>query len=259
MLDDLTGTLRSLSITFLETTPTVLSLVDPAQVPSLATVYSSGEPLSLPVRKKFMAHYPRIKLYNGGAPTETTVMSVFTQIHPQSSPGIFGRPFGGNRVYVLDDNKQLCPVGVSGRLWIGGPQVSRGYLGRDDLTAAAYTRDPFNEAGRMYNTGDLCMWAPDVKGSDEYALFYLGRGDTQVKIRGQRIETAEIEGVLVGIQGVKASGVVKRERLGTEELVAFLELEEVSSKKFIEVPGLSNHTERCSRDSTAKRPWGDTA
>jgi non-ribosomal peptide synthetase component F len=65
MLNDLTGTLRSMAITFLETTPTILSLVDPAQVPSLSTVYSSGEPLTIAVCQKFVPLYPRIKLYNG--------------------------------------------------------------------------------------------------------------------------------------------------------------------------------------------------
>ncbi|KAJ7477238.1 acetyl-CoA synthetase-like protein [Mycena galericulata] len=224
MLNDLTGTLRSLSITFLETTPTVLSLVDPAQVPSLDTVYSSGEPLTPAVREKFQPHLPKIRLFNGGAPTECTVMSVFTPIKLRSLPGIFGRPFGGNRTYVLDDDKQLCPVGVPGRLWIGGPQVSKGYLGRDDLTAVAYAPDPYSQGGRMYNTGDVCLWAPDELGSEEYVLFYMGRADTQVKIRGQRIETAEIEAILVALDGVTASGVVKRERSGTEELVAFIEI-----------------------------------
>lgn len=160
-------------------------------------------------------------------------MSVFTPIHTHSPDGLFGRVFGGNRSYVLDENKQLCPVGVPGLLFIGGPQVTKGYLGRDDLTAVAYAPDPYNEGGRMYNTGDICIWAPDEQGSQEHALFYLGRADAQVKIRGQRIETAEIEGVLVGLQGVKASGVVKREYLGTEELVAFIEVDKVSLIYFI--------------------------
>ncbi|KAJ7762734.1 acetyl-CoA synthetase-like protein [Mycena maculata] len=231
MLNDLTGTLRSLSITFLETTPTVLSLVDPTQVPSLDTVYSSGEPLTMSVREKFLPHHPRIKLYNGGAPTETTVMSVFTPIHEASPPGIFGKPFGENRVYVLDNDKGLCPVGVAGRLWIGGPQVSRGYLGRDDLTSVVYAPDPYNQGRRMYNTGDVCVWAPDEKGSEEYALFYLGRADTQVKIRGQRIETAEIEAVLVGIETVLQAAVVKRVRSGTEELVAFIEIDKNTAQE----------------------------
>ncbi|KAJ7727915.1 acetyl-CoA synthetase-like protein [Mycena metata] len=229
MLNDLTENLRLMSVTFLETTPTVLSLVDPTKVPSLHTVYSSGEPLTLAVREKFLPYYPRIKLFNGGAPTETTVMSVFTPIEPHTPLGIFGRPFGANRVYILDPDQQLCPVGVAGRLWIGGPQVSRGYLGRDDLTAAAYVPDPFNGGRtRMYDTGDVCVWALDAPGSERHALFYLGRADAQVKIRGQRIETGEIETMLVGIQGVKASGVVKRERLGAEELVAFIELEKTA-------------------------------
>ncbi|KAF8146940.1 hypothetical protein K438DRAFT_1868307 [Mycena galopus ATCC 62051] len=228
MLNDLTGTMRSMAITFLETTPTVLSLVDPAEVPSLTTVYSSGEALTPAVSQTFLRYHPRIKLYNGGAPTEATVMVVFTPIVPFSPPGIFGRPFGANRLYILDEHKHLCPVGVPGRLWVGGPQVSRGYLGRDDLTMKAYAPDPFHgDGGRMYNTNDLCVWAPDKggEGSEGFALFYIGRADTQVKIRGQRIETGEIEAVLGGVEGVKVSSVVKRVRMGAEELIAFVELD----------------------------------
>ncbi|KAJ6463219.1 acetyl-CoA synthetase-like protein, partial [Mycena vitilis] len=232
MLEDLTGVLRSMSVTFLETTPTVLSLVDPARVPSLNTAYSSGEPLSAAVCQQFLPHHPRITLCSGGAPTEATVMAVFTPISPRSPPGIFGRPFGSNRAYILDEKRRLCPIGVSGALWIGGPQVSRGYLGRVDLTAKAYAPDRFH-GGRMYNTGDVCVWAPDGEGSSGFTILYLGRADAQVKIRGQRIETGEIESVLVGIKGVKTAGVVKRERAGTEDLVAFIELEKNTTEAIV--------------------------
>lgn len=224
MLDDLTGVLRSYNITFLETTPTVLSLVDISKVSTLKTVYSSGEPLTVRVREMFRST-PNITLANGGAPTETTVMSVFTIIDPMAQNDIrtFGRPFGGNRAYVLSkDGTTLCPAGAVGYLWIGGPQVSRGYLGRDDLTSAVYRNDPYGE-GRMYNTGDLCSWTEDG------VLLYLGRGDAQVKIRGQRIETGEIEGALTEMDGVRAASVVKTvdSDHDREELVAFVELEEV--------------------------------
>lgn len=222
MLDDLAGVLNSMSITFLETTPTVLALLDPKQVPSLNTVYSSGEPLTSAVRDKFQASEVgrELRLGNGGAPTETTVMSAFTLIHPEDDPRIIGRPFGGNRLYVLDGDRRLCPAGAVGELYIAGTQVSKGYLGRADLTSKVYLPEVLNpEGGKMYRTGDLCSWLPDGR------LLHLGRADSQVKIRGQRIETGEIESILIAFPDIKTASVVKRSYANREELVAFIQVE----------------------------------
>ncbi|KAJ7667518.1 acetyl-CoA synthetase-like protein [Mycena polygramma] len=213
MLDDLTSILRSMSVTFLETTPTVLSLVDPARVPSLNTVYSSGEPLSITVCQKFLPHHPRtlcarITLCSGGAPTEATVMAVFTPSQSSFATGHI-RPTLRRKPGLYSRRE---PTTLSDR------SVRRA------MDRRPMRPDPFH-GGRMYNTGDVCVWAPDGEGSNGFAIFYLGRADAQVKIRGQRIETGEIESVLVGIKGVKVAGVVKRERTGTEDLVAFIELE----------------------------------
>ncbi|KAE9399236.1 acetyl-CoA synthetase-like protein [Gymnopus androsaceus JB14] len=224
MLDDLTFVLNTMNITFLETTPTVLSLVDPVNVPTLVAVYSSGEPLSASVRDKFLSLSKvgrKIRFGNGGAPTETTVMSVFTLLESSPAdrdPRIFGKPFGRNRVYVLDDKKNLCPAGKTGTLWIGGAQVTKGYLGRDDLTEAAYCEDIFF-GGRMYNTGDLCSWMTDRSGR----LLHHGRKDGQVKIRGQRVEIGEVESAVrkYGRATDVYVGKINRE-VGTEGLVAFL-------------------------------------
>lgn len=224
MLDDLTFVLNTMNITFLETTPTVLSLVDPVNIPTLVAVYSSGEPLSASVRDKFLSLSKvgrKIRFGNGGAPTETTVMSVFTLLESSPAdrdPRIFGKPFGGNRIYVLDENKNLCPAGTTGTLWIGGAQVTKGYLGRDDLTEAAYCEDIFF-GGRMYNTGDLCSWMTDRSGR----LLHHGRKDGQVKIRGQRVEIGEVESAVreYGSATDVYVGKINRE-VGTEGLVAFL-------------------------------------
>ncbi|KAJ6561549.1 acetyl-CoA synthetase-like protein [Mycena vulgaris] len=212
MLNDLNKTLSSMAVTFLESTPTVLSLVDPAAVPTLSSVFSGGEPLTTAVRDKFLN--AGLKLYTGCGPTEAAVASVFTEITLTDDLRTIGRPFGANRVYILDENLEPTPVGTVGRMWIGGPQVSVGYLGRPDLTAKAYRSDKFAVDGRMYDTGDLCSWTPHGQ------VLYHGRADAQVKIRGQRVEIGEIEVALGRVLECVDVSVMKRAL--SEELVAFV-------------------------------------
>ncbi|KAE9401198.1 acetyl-CoA synthetase-like protein [Gymnopus androsaceus JB14] len=238
MLNDLTFVLNEMKITFLETTPTVLGLIDPMEIPTLNVVYSSGEPLTTAVRDKFLALQDLgrdLRFGNGGAPTETTVMSVFTTLTSHASdtdPRIFGKPFGRNSVYILDENKDLLPAGELGTLWIGGDQVSKGYLGREDLTQAAFCEDIFcTEDGRskmMYNTGDLCSWMKDGSGR----LLHHGRNDGQVKIRGQRVEVGEVESAIRkwGDGKVKNIFVLKVSRDNEMEVLVVFVVAESDSK-----------------------------
>ncbi|KAJ4491140.1 hypothetical protein C8J55DRAFT_556731 [Lentinula edodes] len=226
MLVDLTGMVNSMNVTFLETTPTLLSLLELDECTSLEFVYSSGEALSPTIHRKFLARKlaqkgkgeSELLFANGGAPTETTVMSVFGPINigDDSEQPVYGRPFGGNRLYILDSHGRLCPPGTVGQLWIGGPQVTKGYLGRDDLTAKVYRPDPYAGSGRMYNSGDLCSWLSDGH------LRHHGRSDTQVKIRGQRVEVNEVETTILKVLPVKAVCVIKHAYQSREELLAFV-------------------------------------
>ena len=95
-----------------------------------------------------------------------------------------GRPIRNRRFYVLDRTLSPVPPGVAGALYIGGPGISRGYLGRPDLTAALFVPDPFaaEAGGRLYTTGDVVRHLPGG------ALEFLGRRDQQLKIQGQRVE-----------------------------------------------------------------------
>jgi amino acid adenylation domain-containing protein len=142
---------------------------------------------------------PSIRLLNTYGVAETTVEATYMDLaeirsSPQFSQEIpIGRPFCDCRVYVLDSYQQPVPVGVAGEVYLGGPGIVRGYLGRPALTAERFVPDRFGtEPGqRLYKTGDLARYRMDG------VLEYVGRVDEQVKIRGYRIEVAMIREVVV--------------------------------------------------------------
>jgi amino acid adenylation domain-containing protein len=166
-------------------------------------------------------------ILNHYGPTETTVGSCTFVVgegpgeyEPASVP--IGRPIFNTSCYVLDDSGHLTPVGVPGRLFIGGAGVARGYTGEPALTAERFSADPYAPEGdaRMYDTGDLARWLPDG------TLEFLGRVDEQVKIRGYRVEPAEIETALRSHPQVRdAVAVTKAAATGDLRLVAYCTVE----------------------------------
>ncbi|HET7233068.1 MAG TPA: amino acid adenylation domain-containing protein, partial [Longimicrobium sp.] len=185
---------------------------------SLRRLFSGGEALTEALRHTVHAELPGVELVNLYGPTETTVQVAYWQSEPgERGPVPVGRPVANARLYVLDAALRPVPAGVPGELYAGGAGVARGYLGRPGLTAERFIPDPFGgePGGRLYRTGDRARWRPDG------ALEYLGRADGQVKVRGYRVETGEVERVLERHPGVRAAAVAVRGDPGHERLAAY--------------------------------------
>ena len=150
------------------------------------------------------------EVINHYGPTETTVGSLMLRLKDFDASGTatvpIGRPIANTRVYVLDQNLELLPVGVPGELYIAGAGVTAGYVGLPDKTAERFMEDPFENGELMYRTGDLVRWLP------QGVIEFLGRADDQVKIRGYRVELGEIEAVLAAEPGVRQCVVIARDR-----------------------------------------------
>ena len=220
----LVRTIAESGITHLHFVPSMLrAFLEEPEVESctrLRRVIASGEELPLDLARRFHERLGArgVELHNLYGPTEAAVDVTFHACRPGEERVPIGRPVARTPIRLLDPEDQLVPAGVAGELHIGGVQVGRGYLGRPDLTAERFVPDPFGEpGGRLYRTGDLARWLPDGE------MEYLGRIDHQVKIRGVRIEPAEIEVALRRQPGVREAVVVVREdRPGDPRLVAYV-------------------------------------
>ena len=193
-------------------------LLEEAEDSDLKLVTFGGEAINDAMWKTLRASRS-IRFINGYGPTETTVYATECALPEAGESPIIGRPIANTRIYILDCNGDLLPLGSIGELHIGGAGVTRGYLNREQLTQERFLKDPFvGETGaRMYKTGDLARWLPDGN------IEYLGRNDFQVKIHGFRIELGEIESCLAACPGVSEVAVLAREDVpGDKRLVAYL-------------------------------------
>lgn len=161
----------------------------------------------------------RVELWNTYGPTEATVIATATRLGPADAltrPGI-GLPLSGTGAYVLDPARRPVPSGVPGELWLSGAGLADGYLGRPELTGERFAADPYGPSGgRMYATGDLARVRPDG------TLEFLGRGDRQIKVRGHRVEPAEVEAALLRHPGVAQAVVDLHDDAGRQSLTAWV-------------------------------------
>jgi arthrofactin-type cyclic lipopeptide synthetase B len=191
----------------------------------LKTVILGGEALQVSSLKSWYEHEGNAgaMITNMYGPTETTVFVTYRPVQPTDtdphSGSLIGTPIPHSRIYILDENRHPVPIGVTGEIYIGGTGVARGYLNRPELTADRFVVDPFAGAhsARMYRSGDLGRWRLDGN------IEYLGRNDSQVKVRGFRMELGDIETHLLDCAGIREAVVLVREdRPGEAQLVAYL-------------------------------------
>jgi amino acid adenylation domain-containing protein len=180
-----------------------------------------GEPLTWSLIKSVHRWAPGCAIFNHYGPTETTVGVFCGQVKQEADPFLgstvpIGRPLSGTSAYLLDEQLQPVPAWVAGELYIGGCSVSRGYVGNGDLTADRFVPDPFHSkpGSRMYRTGDLARYRSDG------VVEFLGRRDGQIKIRGYRVELAEIEAALCLHPQVRNAAVVVSEQPSTGKMLA---------------------------------------
>ena len=211
MQSNLPGVIQEMSARQAILTPTVARLLDPDEVPSFDTLIVGGEPLTPDV----IARWSGRRILNVYGPTETSMVITTKEVDPTGRPGNIGAPFPTVMAFLLDpDGTTLVPYGSVGELCVAGPQVTAGYVNREDLTRAAFVEDVLGTS-RLYRTGDLARWLPGGE------LECLGRKDNQVKIHGHRIELAEIEQAILKTGLVQGAAVLGVSVKGSKQLVAF--------------------------------------
>ncbi|MGQ4485547.1 amino acid adenylation domain-containing protein [Streptomyces sp. SAS_281] len=198
----------------------VIADTDPGAFAGLRLVCAGGELASPDAMQRVAGAAPGVRVLHVYGPTETTTFATRYDVAADlpAGPPPIGRPLDGMRLHVLDGSLGPVPAGVTGELYLAGRGVARGYTGLPALTATRFVADPFDpDGGRMYRTGDLVKWTPDGQ------IAYVSRADSQVKLRGYRIEPGEIESVLACCEGVADSFTVVREDVpGDRRLVAYV-------------------------------------
>jgi amino acid adenylation domain-containing protein len=191
-----------------------------ASVQSVRHIIVAGDVLSVPHARRMVEL--GVAVTNAYGPTECTTFATACRMEPHSrveDPVPLGQPLSNTTVYVLDGHMQPVPIGVVGELYLGGDGLARGYVGRPELTAERFVPDPLaSEPGaRIYRTGDRVRWRSDG------SLEFLGRLDTQVKVRGHRIELAEVEAALLSFPSVsKAVAMAREDSPGQKRLVGYV-------------------------------------
>jgi len=201
--------------------PVFLEQLAPGECRGLRRVLCSGEALQPYQIDLFRQRLPAAALYNLYGPTEAAIDVSCWAVPPgwRGETAPIGNPVANTQLYVLDHLLRPVPAGITGELFIGGVQVARGYLNRQELTAEKFITDPFSSrpGARLYRTGDMARWRRDGQ------LEYIGRKDEQVKIRGYRIEPGEIEQVLIRSGFVKQGVVLAGpDREGGKRLIAYI-------------------------------------
>ncbi len=213
---DLAHFLAQQQVTVLSCVPTLLAMME-VEVPTIRLLILGGEQCPQELATRWCNDHRRV--INTYGPTEATVVSTWHECHPDR-PITIGKPLPTYQVYILDETLEPVAPGVEGEIHIGGICLARGYVNRPDLTAEKFIPNPFtfdpDTSDKLYKTGDLGSWTADGE------IQFLGRIDGQVKLRGFRIELAEIESVIMQCPGVSAAVVAVKAVVAVDRLIAYI-------------------------------------
>lgn len=208
-----------------------LEFHQPEKNQSLRYVFCSGEALSFSQIENFYKHFPNAVLHNLYGPTEASIDVTFwdTRNKTESMTPPIGKPIHNMQCLILDNQKKILPIGVSGELHLSGIGLCKEYINDPEITHKAFIKNPYNLNDhplykKIYCTGDLARYLPNGE------IEYLGRLDNQVKIRGLRIELEEIQNILISHFAIQNAVVVAKD----QRLIAYIQLKEISDSLSIE-------------------------
>jgi amino acid adenylation domain-containing protein len=224
--EELINLLATSGVTRIVLVPSLLrTLLDQApdigsRLPQLKLWSCSGEVLTLELAKRFREAHPSAKLLNIYGSSE--VAADVTCFEVEELAGLssvpIGRPISNTEIFVLDRSRNPVPIGVRGEIYVGGDGVALGYYRRSNLTAERFLQNPVKgtRSPRLFRTGDLGRWRADGH------IEYFGRADSQVKLRGMRLELGEIEALLVSHPEVRGAAVALSGEGDQQRLIAYL-------------------------------------
>jgi amino acid adenylation domain-containing protein/non-ribosomal peptide synthase protein (TIGR01720 family) len=186
-----------------------------ADLSHVVAINMAGEPIPQLVKNKL--DFKKIEVRNLYGPSEDTTYSTIFKFEQENFIQNIGKPLSNTKIYILNKDMNLLPIGTPGELCISGEHLSKGYLNRPEITSERFVTNPFDSNSRLYKTGDLARWLENGE------IEYLGRIDNQVKIRGFRIELEEIEKTLFKKEEIKDVVVVDlvNENTGDKFLCAY--------------------------------------
>lgn len=216
-------------VTILEVVPSYLGvMLDEMEASAMRSfdrlkfLVVTGETLKPQMVRQWFTKFPSIPMVNAYGPTEASddITHYFIYGELTSSVVPIGKPVQNMNIYIVDANGQPCPVGVKGEIWTSGIGVGKGYFKDPDKTRNAFSIDPFRGGDiPLYKTGDIGTYLPDGN------ILFLGRKDTQVKVKGFRIELEEIEHVLLRTPGVKNVAVKLIDEEERSFIAAYLQID----------------------------------
>ncbi len=214
--EQLATLLRRYPDSFIQATPTTFRML--TEVLSNTTlgikVLVGGEALTEDLAKRLLAISKQV--WNVYGPTETTIWSTYNPIQKASDFSNIGKGFANTTCYILDNALNPMPEGVPGDLYIGGEGLAVGYLNQPDLTKSVFIPHPFSSSDALiYKTGDIARWC------EHGTLEYIGRADSQVKVRGHRVELKEVEFSLNKVSYIKQAVCLFSKINGESQLLAY--------------------------------------